>query len=759
LGGAVFNHRGTLIVINSTFSANAALGGTGDSATIDGIVSGGGGGLGAGGAIFNLNGDVTLSDSTLDLNVVEGGDALAAGATGGQGLGGAVFNLAFGNKIEDGSASTAILTLRNSILADSSGGVDLFNLALNGNQTNTATADVGGHNIVETSDLSGGTTVGSIFSTANPDLGPLQDNGGLSFTMATAAGSPAINAGNNSDVPAGVTTDQRGPAFPRIVGGTVDIGAFEVRMAADSILVLSPTASGALTLSGNASLDVPLAVQVNSSAADAIKASGNASVTATAINVVGGVQTSGHATLNPTPQTGAVAQPDPFAGLSAPSFSGTGTAVNLSGNQSLTIGPGTYSQITVSGNAKLTLTTPGTYVITTGGFMVSGNASVGMSGSDGVLIYDAGGGIAVSGNAALNLSAETSGPYAGLVIFQARTDTRALNFSGNGVGGLSGTVYAAAAQVIISGNASLQHVSLVCNTLTLSGNAGAFQLADGASSDFVSSTANQILVGALTVAVQDDTGTGIDPVALARLGDAMTYLNTALGSFGVHLTWAAPGTAADVAIHLASSTPHGGASAGVLGFTTAGDDVYLVTTGWDFYTGSDPSGIGTGQYDFQTLAEHELAHTVGLGESSDPASVMYEYLCAGTVRRTFTDSNLSLINTDADRFMKVGLAVPQAQGETAGQYSSPTVFDNNLAALAGVLSEWKPTAAAFDQRVGNVQVALTGDVVFDGSYAAGHYLSAGTSKANTPQAADDLDWFWETHAQNHPKARPTDFLN
>src|SRR5262249_52575125 len=141
--------------------------------------------------------------------------------------------------------------------------------------------------------------------------------------------------------------------------------------------------------------------------------------------------------------------------------------------------------------------------------------------------------------------------------------------------------------------------------------------------------------------------------ALDRISDAMTYLNTALGQFGVSLSWAAAGTAADVTIHFASSTPEGGAADGVLGFTTADNDVYLVE-GWDFYTGSDATQVGAGQYDFQTLAEHELAHTVGLGESSDPGSVMYEYLAPGAARRTFTDANLTAINTDADRFMKVG---------------------------------------------------------------------------------------------------------
>ena len=43
--------------------------------------------------------------------------------------------------------------------------------------------------------------------------------------MALLPGSPAIDAGNNALIPAGVTTDQRG--LPRIVNGVVDIGAFE----------------------------------------------------------------------------------------------------------------------------------------------------------------------------------------------------------------------------------------------------------------------------------------------------------------------------------------------------------------------------------------------------------------------------------------------------------------------------------------------------------------------------------------------------
>ncbi len=62
-------------------------------------------------------------------------------------------------------------------------------------------------------------------------LGPLADNGGPTLTHALLPGSPAIDAGDNTDAP---EWDQRGPGFPRIVNGTIDIGAFEVQNTAAS---------------------------------------------------------------------------------------------------------------------------------------------------------------------------------------------------------------------------------------------------------------------------------------------------------------------------------------------------------------------------------------------------------------------------------------------------------------------------------------------------------------------------------------------
>ncbi len=72
-------------------------------------------------------------------------------------------------------------------------------------------------------------------------IGPLANNGGPTKTHLPVAGSPAIDTGDNTLIPAGVTTDQRGPGFPRISNGTVDIGAVEKASVCDPNLKLIPT--------------------------------------------------------------------------------------------------------------------------------------------------------------------------------------------------------------------------------------------------------------------------------------------------------------------------------------------------------------------------------------------------------------------------------------------------------------------------------------------------------------------------------------
>jgi hypothetical protein len=96
----------------------------------------------------------------------------------------------------------------------------------------------------------------------NPLLAPLGNYGGPTPTMALLPGSPAINAGSNALAvdPSGnpLLTDQRG--LPRIVNGTVDIGAFE-----SSGFVLSGTGGNNQQTTVNTPFAGPLSVQVSSS--------------------------------------------------------------------------------------------------------------------------------------------------------------------------------------------------------------------------------------------------------------------------------------------------------------------------------------------------------------------------------------------------------------------------------------------------------------------------------------------------------------
>ena len=73
------------------------------------------------------------------------------------------------------------------------------------------------------SDRTQGNRVGTAASPLDPRLGPLADNGGPTLTHALLPASPAIDAGINSQAPAGLSIDQRGVPFARIAHGPVDL--------------------------------------------------------------------------------------------------------------------------------------------------------------------------------------------------------------------------------------------------------------------------------------------------------------------------------------------------------------------------------------------------------------------------------------------------------------------------------------------------------------------------------------------------------
>jgi hypothetical protein len=182
-GGGAYNDAGELSVTNSTIAGNQVYGA-----------------WGGGGGIYNGSGTVILAGSTLAGNQTRSWLWPAH-------AGGGVFN------------GSGLVSLSSSIVASNSA-------PAGPGQDVSGTTDSLGRNLISHTAGSSGWVVTGL-GDVDPVLGPLQNNGGPTMTMALLPGSPAIDAGSNELIPAGVMYDQRGPGFQRIVNGTVDIGAFE----------------------------------------------------------------------------------------------------------------------------------------------------------------------------------------------------------------------------------------------------------------------------------------------------------------------------------------------------------------------------------------------------------------------------------------------------------------------------------------------------------------------------------------------------
>jgi hypothetical protein len=220
LGGAIFNEGGTVTITNSTLAGNLAQGAVRYPTQTPYF----GGGQGFGGAIFNHNGSLRLLDSTLSGNTAADG-------------GRSVYSLA------DTIVQAATVVVNNTIIGQADTVVtDFVATAVwvywAGKSATSITSGSG--DLIRTQFGFSGT----ITSTADPLLGPLGNNGGPTPTLALLPGSPALDAGSNAPIPAGVTTDQRG--FARTSGGTVDIGAFEVQKPSLSPTSLSNATYGSM---------------------------------------------------------------------------------------------------------------------------------------------------------------------------------------------------------------------------------------------------------------------------------------------------------------------------------------------------------------------------------------------------------------------------------------------------------------------------------------------------------------------------------
>jgi hypothetical protein len=256
----------------------------------------------------------------------------------------------------------------------------------------------------------------------------------------------------------------------------------------NGVIVLDPSAKDALDASGTGSVTVTggAAMIVDSSNYEAGRQTGGGSLTASRFDVNGGTTGSFNGPVN----TGIPPIPDPLAYLPVPPVPPDGTVTTVSlghGNKQYTLTPGRYTNLPALQAGDVVIlkqasanSNGGIYYIDGGGLNSSGGTIImDPTTTGGVMIYNnpnssaSSQGISISGNASgvVNLSALTSGPYAGILLWQNRTATQALAIAGQGSFSLTGTFYTANANLQITGNGNATIGSqYISRTLNLSGN-------------------------------------------------------------------------------------------------------------------------------------------------------------------------------------------------------------------------------------------------------------------------------------------------
>jgi hypothetical protein len=256
----------------------------------------------------------------------------------------------------------------------------------------------------------------------------------------------------------------------------------------DGVILLDPTVVDSLNSTGGGNLTVTGNAHVivdSNNAAAAARTTNNGSVTASEFDITGGYT----GTFNGTMVTGVPPTPDPLAYLPAPSMppAGTITQTHVPGGGSIyVLTPGTYTNMpNFTNNDQVILqqasanTAGGIYYLYGCGF-VSNSATITMDPdtSGGVMLYNCPSntsnsqGVSIAGNASgtVNLSALTSGPYAGILFWQDRSSAVGMSITGNGNFTLSGTLYAANANLALGGSGTAYIGSqYISRTLSING--------------------------------------------------------------------------------------------------------------------------------------------------------------------------------------------------------------------------------------------------------------------------------------------------
>lgn len=273
----------------------------------------------------------------------------------------------------------------------------------------------------------------------------------------------------------------------------IEIGARAVarinETAKACILALSPSASGAVTVSGSTSLSLTgCDVASNSNAADSFLMQGSATLSTGCIYAVGATVTTAALDLSDCDQPKEYAAPvaDPYAAVAEPAVQGTCQSKNVGKpNSATTLTPvenhpsGVAAMrfcngLSIKGDVVFE---PGLYIIEGGDFTVNGGGAdpeaAGLVGSGVTFFLTNGAGLKLGGNTRMNLSAPTSGPFSGILFFGGRDQIGvAHTVAGTSDSILQGAVYLPAGDLKYRGNSSTGDgcTQIVGYTVDLSGN-------------------------------------------------------------------------------------------------------------------------------------------------------------------------------------------------------------------------------------------------------------------------------------------------
>ncbi len=242
------------------------------------------------------------------------------------------------------------------------------------------------------------------------------------------------------------------------------------------MLALNGAASGAVSVQGSAQVLLKGCDAVaNSSSTTAISASGSSLLSVNKAIAVGAIPTSNNLQVTNGIYSAAPLTVDPYATQNfAPQPNGC--AQNYNGGNA-TLQPGVYCNgISLTAGANVTLS-PGTYYLDASDLKVAGNATLSGTGVTIVFTSSKGktyGSASIASNAIINLTAPTSGPTAGIVLFGDRNMPQGTVFklTGGGAQNWTGAIYLPRANLTFAGGATGGNgcTQIVADTVTFTGN-------------------------------------------------------------------------------------------------------------------------------------------------------------------------------------------------------------------------------------------------------------------------------------------------